>query len=77
MWDAWAGWPALREILAERPNLASSVFDEAYNGDRGYARRRRRYRPAEAVPPPAPPPNAMDTPSMKPKSYQLPLFWTS
>ena len=34
-------------------------------------------RPAEALPPPAPPPNAAANPSMKPMSYQLPLFWTS
>ena len=47
------------------------------DGDLSYTRRRWRYRPAEALPPPAPPPNAMATPSMKPKSYQFPLFWTS
>src|SRR5215208_2793138 len=56
---------------------STKLFDEAHDGDLSYARRRRRYRPAEALPPPAPPPNAMATPSMKPKSYQFPLFWTS
>jgi hypothetical protein len=34
MRDAWAGWPALRELLAERPLPATSLFDEAYDGDR-------------------------------------------